>query len=246
MVTGGATGIGRAIARRLAGEGAAILLTVHTRTADAAISDIRTAGGRVEVHQVDLGDPAAAEGIARAAHEAFGRLDVLVNNAGIGQVRPLFDLTPSDWDQVFAVNTRGLFFCMQAVARRMRDRDGGTIVNVASIAGRHGRPPFPHYAASKAAVISLTQAAALSLAPHGIRVNAVCPGLVDTDTWDHLGASPANSAGRSYLESRRGQVPLGRLGTPDEVAALVAFLVSDEAGYITGQAINICGGLELN
>lgn len=249
IVTAGATGIGRAVVRRLASEGADVLITTHKRSGDGAADDVSAAGRRAIVVNADVGDPTSADVIVDAAREAFGRVDLLVNNAGVGAVRTFFDLSPDDWEQVFRLNARGLFFCMQTVARVMRQQGHGCIVNIASIAGRRGRPLFPHYAASKAAVLSLTQSAAISLAPYGIRVNAVCPGIVDTDIWQRIAPAAERELERpsgSYLEERVREVPLGRMAFPEEIAGVVAFLASRDADYVTGQAYNVCGGLEFN
>jgi len=250
MVTGSGRGIGRAIALRLAAEGAAILVAEldagsGTETARA----IEAQGGKAQFAATNVARPEESRTAVAAALEHFGRLDVLVNNAGVVRARPLLDVTEADWDRTFGVNTRGLFFCLQAAAREMVTRGGGVIVNMASIASRGGRPLLSDYAASKAAVISLTQSAALALAPEGVRVNAVCPGVVDTPMWAQIDREWGEAVGArpgEVLAGRVGAIPLGRIQTPEDVAGLVAFLASEDAASITGQAINVCGGLQLN
>jgi NAD(P)-dependent dehydrogenase (short-subunit alcohol dehydrogenase family) len=183
--------------------------------------------------------------MANHALSEFGHVDILVNSAGIHQTKLWLDVTPEDWDVLMAVNLRGVFFCMQAVARHMIAKRRGKILNIASAAGKRGGPYGSHYAASKAGVISLTRSIAVGLAPHGINVNCVCPGEVDTPmsrrTADERRALGIDPPGRDPARA----IPLGRATTPDELAGLVAFLVSTEADYMTGQAINFTGGMEM-
>jgi meso-butanediol dehydrogenase/(S,S)-butanediol dehydrogenase/diacetyl reductase len=186
------------------------------------------------------------------AREHFGRLDVMINNAGVIRVRPLLDLTPEDWDYVNNVNARGLFFAVQAGARRMMQqaplgegRPRGKIINVASIAGRSGRPMFAAYAASKAAAISITQSAALGLAPH-ITVNAICPGVVDTEMWRQIDREwtqlEQRPVGSAWQDRIRG-IPMGRPETPEDLVGMAVFLAGPGSDYITGQCLNVDGGL---
>ncbi|MBI3965081.1 MAG: SDR family oxidoreductase, partial [Chloroflexi bacterium] len=175
---------------------------------------------------------------------------ILVNNAGVGRAKAMLDLTEEDWDAVFAVNTKGLFFCLQSGAKSMiQQGTSGKIINLASIAGRIGRPPLTHYAASKAAVISITRSAALDLARYGITVNAMCPGIVATDLWRQLDADLTAMEGLpvgTAFQQRVAGIPLGRQQEPADVASLAAFLASSDADYVTGQAYNVCGGLVLS
>lgn len=245
LITGGGRGIGRAIVRRFAAAGASVAFTYRTDDPQSLLHEINALGGRGYAFQLDLTDLPAIPRVMSAAAEALGGLDVLVNNAGYGQIKPFGAVTEADWDAVFAVNAKGIFFAMQAAAPHMTD--GGSIINIASIAGRRGRPLFPHYAASKAAAISVTQAAAQALAPR-IRVNAVCPGLIDTDLWNRLDRESAGHSGvggTEFLRERIAAVPLKRLGMPEEVADVVWFLASDASRYMTGQALNVCGGTEM-
>lgn len=250
LVTGAGRGIGRAIALRLAAEGADVVVAeLDAASGVEAARAVEAQGRRARSVAADVARPEASRAAVAAALETFGRLDVLVNNAGVVRARPLLEVTEADWDRTFAVNARGLFFCLQAAAREMARGGGGSIVNMASIAGRWGRPLLAAYAASKAAVISITQSAALALAPQRIRVNAVCPGVVDTPMWAQIDREWGQAVGAQpgeVLAARVAAVPLGRIETPEDVAGLVAFLGSDDAAYITGQAINVCGGLQLN
>jgi len=237
-VTGATRGIGRAIALAFAREGAQVL--VHGRDAvagQAVAAAIESMGGRARWHEADLAASGAGPGVVAAALAAFGRLDVLVNNAGLFQRKPALEMTEAEWDTLLDVNLRSAFFCAQAAARAMRDRgQGGAIVNVASDAAWSGGiNPCAHYAASKAGVVSFTRSLARELAPFGIRVNALAPGLITTD----MGATAG-----SLLSDLR--IPLGREGTAEEVAAAVVFLASDEASYVTGANLNLSGGLFLD
>ncbi len=236
IVTGGSRGIGRAIALAFAREGADVL--VHGRDAAAGravCAEVERLGRRAVWHAADLGAAAAARGIVDAAVAAFGHLDVLVNNAGLFQRRPALELTETDWDALLDVNLKGAFFCAQAASRAMLAR-GGAIVNVGSDAGWSGGiNPCAHYAASKAGLASITRSLAKELAPHRIRVNALAPGLIATEMGATAGSTLPGLA-----------IPLGREGTPEEVAAAVVFLASDEASYVTGAILNLSGGLFLD
>jgi NAD(P)-dependent dehydrogenase (short-subunit alcohol dehydrogenase family) len=232
VVTGAARGIGAEIARRFAAEGAKV--AVLDRLAVEAKGVAAEIGG--SAHGVDLRDVAGTRSAVRQAIGELGGIDVLVNNAGILRFAALLDIDPDEWDDVFAVNTRSMLVTTQVAARVMLDAGGGVIVNSASMGGKTGGAGQAHYASSKAAVIALTRAAAAELGPHGIRVNCVCPGYVATE----MGAAtrtPEKIAEWSAMS------PLGRLGEPRDVAGVVAFLASDDAGYLTGQAFNVTGGM---
>ena len=245
VVTGAAQGNGRAIAIRLAREGAAILVNdIDAAGADAVVGEISTIGRAISV----VGDVAAEATwatIVAAAVADLGSLDILVNNAGLIRPFPFGQVTEADWDLTIAVNARSVLFGTQAASAVMAA--GGSIVNVSSIAGRGAPTLSPPYAASKAAVISLTISAARALAPRGIRVNAVCPGIIDTAfNWrldELLGQQAQGLPPGEFLRRRWETVPLGRIGTPDDVAGVVAFLVGPDAAYITGQSLNVDGGL---
>jgi meso-butanediol dehydrogenase/(S,S)-butanediol dehydrogenase/diacetyl reductase len=247
LVTGAGQGIGRATALALARAGADV--AVNDLRPDAATSvagEVRGLGRRALAVPADVAAvPEIDRMIARVA-ESLGRLDVLVNNAGLIRPTAFGHVSERDWDETFAVNARGLFFCMQAAAPVMIGQGSGAIVNVSSIAGRGSASLSPPYAASKTAVLSLTQQAARALARHGVRVNAVCPGIVDTEfNWrldDLIGVRQQGLAAGDFMKQRAATVPLGRLADPDDVARVIVFLASPAGGYVTGQALTVDGG----
>jgi acetoin reductase-like protein len=247
IVTGAGRGIGRGIALRYAQEGAHLaLIDLERAEVEAVADEVRRLDRRAWTHRADLAQVDQAQELVRRAAAEFGRVDVLVNNAGRAGPKPMLELTPEDWDRMFDVNARGLFFCLQEAARQMiRQGRGGKIVNIASTAGKGGSNHHTHYAASKACVISVTRSAALTLAPHKINVNAICPGIIDTPMWEQIDQTRTSWAGEPPgTEFRRAvaAVPWGRAGTPADVAAVAAFLASDDAEYLTGQTVNVTGG----
>jgi meso-butanediol dehydrogenase/(S,S)-butanediol dehydrogenase/diacetyl reductase len=248
LVTGAGQGIGRAIALRLAARGAAVAVNDLREAAAARVAgEVRALGRASLAVPADMSVVGQIEAMVRRVASDLGRLDILVNNAGFIAPNPFGAVTEDDWDRTFAVNARGLFFCMQAAARVMLDQGSGTIVNIASIAGRGTVSLSPPYAASKAVVISVTQQAARALAKHGVTVNAVCPGIVDTEfNWrldEEIGVRQQGLAPGEFLRQRAATVPLGRLAHPDEIAEVVVFLASPQAGYVTGQSLNVDGGI---
>ncbi len=246
IVTGAGSGNGKAITLRLAREGATLVLTDIVAGTLHQVRDQVTAMGRPCLAVVaDVADVAGTRAVIRQAVERFRRLDILVNNAGILRISPFPDSTEEDWDHTMAVNARGLYFAMQAAARVMRDQRSGRIINIASIAGLEAKTLSPPYAASKGAVITMTKAAARAMAQFQVTVNAVAPGLIDTpfnERIDHeLGVKRGLAPGE-FLRRRSQDIPLGRIGTPEDVAGVVAFLASPDAAYITGETVIVAGG----
>ncbi|MEN9410062.1 MAG: hypothetical protein RL216_2036 [Pseudomonadota bacterium] len=241
LITGGARGIGAAFARAFLREGAVVTVAdLGAGVHDAA----RAMGARglvMDVTRQDSIDAGVAQAIA-----GMGHIDILVNNAGVYDLAPITEITRDSYDRLFAVNVAGTLFTMQAVARHMIDRgQGGKIINMASQAGRRGEPLGAVYCATKAAVISLTQSAGLNLIRHGINVNAIAPGVIESDMWDHVDALFAKAERIPVGEKKRivGQgVPFGRFGTPDEVAGMAVFLASSEAEYVVAQCYGVDGG----
>lgn len=250
LVTGAGGDIGRAVAvnfgRRLA---AVACIDLHPSELEETKALVENAGGSALALQVDVTDETAVAAAVRQIHQTFGTIDVSVHCHGIVQTKPLLELTGAEWARMFDVNVAGLFHVMREAARVMVAQKRGAIVNIASTSGRGGRPLQAHYAASKAAVINLTRSAALAWAEYGVRVNAVCPGVIDTRMWSQIDGEMADlfglQPGRARA-SKLGEVPLGRIGHPEDVAAVVSFLASEEAAYVTGQCLNVCGGLEMH
>jgi len=237
-VTGGGQGIGRAIALALGREGANVVVAdLDLEAAGQAVREIEAGEGRALAVRADVTRPADAAAIVQAAVEAFGRLDILVNNAGIYPSADIVDIDAAQWDLVLAVNLKGTFLCSQAAVRRMIDQGQGTIVNVASVDAKTRTTGNAHYAAAKAGVISFTRTLACEMAPHGIRVNAVAPGWIATETL-----KAKSDRWKRAIE----EIPVGRLGTPEDVAEAVLFLVSDVAGYITGEVLDVNGGMVMD
>ena len=243
LVTGGARGIGRAICEAYAREGARV--AVADRLAEDAQETAGVLGKQGMALTMDVTDRAAIEAGVAAVDDRWGGVDILVNNAGVFNMAPLGEVTPEDYRRQFDINVGGTIFACQAAVPSMRRRGGGAIVNFSSQAGRRGEPNITVYCATKAAVISVTQSLALELAPDGIRVNAIAPGVVDTPMWDQVDALFAKYEKREKGEKKRlvGEaVPLGRMGRPDDIADPCVFLASDAARYITAQTLNVDGG----
>ena len=263
IVTGAGQGIGRGVAQRLAEEGANVVIAEYNKAnAEKAAQELCELGVEALAYPIDIGETAQIDQMVQDVVRHFGKIDILVNNAGVLETLPMFDLTPEKWDWLMRVNERGLFFCLQAVARQMveqvptavkeagrSDRSYGKIVNFSSVAGRSGRPFATHYSAAKWAVISITQSAAAYLAPYNINVNAVCPGVVPTPMQlenDRTQSARFGLAQGEWLKRGIEHVPLKRAAAPADIAAAVSFLCSGDADYITGQALNVDGGLEMN
>jgi NAD(P)-dependent dehydrogenase (short-subunit alcohol dehydrogenase family) len=238
LVTGGESGIGRAVAVAYAREGASVMVVDLKAAADGGcVAEIGVDGGGASFFQADVGDPKACAAMVAEAVKKYGRLDIACNNAGVGGAsQTTADYPPDAWDHVIKVNLSGVFHCMQAELAEMKKLGGGAIVNMASILGQVGFAQAPAYVAAKHGVVGLTKAAALEVAAHGIRINAVGPGFIKTPMLDPLLAEPAVLAGLIALH------PMGRLGESEEVADLVAFLSSSKASFITGAYIPVDGG----
>lgn len=263
LVTGAGQGIGKEVALRLAREGASVVAAdINQPNAEQTAQEIRASTRKASAAAIDLARLVEIQPLVDRVVAEFSRIDILVNAAGVIQTKRFLDVTEADWDRIIDVNQKSLVFCIQAVARQMikqvpeavkaagrADQSYGKIVNFSSISGRRGRPLQVHYAASKAAIISITQSAALALAPYNINVNAICPGVVPTPMWEQndrergqLFGIPPGQAIRDFIE----QVPLKRAGTAADIAGAVAFLCSADADYVTGQTLNVDGGFEMD
>ncbi len=234
LVTGSSRGIGAAIARALAGAGAEVIISYcqNKAAAEAVAGEI----GAKLVLQIDISQRNSVRAAIKHAYDMFGRIDILVNNAAISQEKPFETITDEDWDRMMTVNLRGAFICCQEVLPGMVDRKFGRIINIASIGGQWGGINQVHYGVSKAGVIALTHSLARIYSAHGITTNAVAPGLVLTD----MSAREIESEeGKAKVQN----IPIGRVATMEEIASAVVFLASDDASYITGQTINVNGGM---
>ncbi|MBC5659082.1 3-oxoacyl-[acyl-carrier-protein] reductase [Anaerosacchariphilus sp. NSJ-68] len=237
LVTGASRGIGRAIATELAAKGAQVIVNYNGSEAAAAetVNAIRAAGGKAEAWQCNVADYEACGQLISGVLETHKRIDILVNNAGINRDNLLMKMTEEEFDAVIDTNLKGTFHTMRFVSRQMLKQRSGRIINLASVVGLTGNAGQTNYAASKAGVIGMTKTAARELAGRGITVNAIAPGFIETDMTDRLSGK--------IKEQMSAQIPLGHFGKPEQVAKAAAFLASDDAAYITGQVLNVDGGM---
>lgn len=250
VVTGGNQGIGRAICERLAYEGANIvIMDININGAEDLVKKLQTTGIKTMVIKVDVSDVNQVKLAMKQVWDRFNAINILVNNAGVAKFNDLLKITPEEMDRLYNINVRGLFFAMQSAAEYMKRQGGGKIINMSSQAGRRGEKFALTYCMTKAAVISMTQSAAQELAEHHIIVNAVAPGVIETPLWvsvdeqlSSLEKVPKGEFKRKSIEN----IPLGRIGYPEEVAKVVAFLAGNDSEYITSQTINVDGGNNMN
>jgi len=239
LVTGASRGIGRAIALRLAKDGAKVALNFATNSAKAESvkAEIEAAGGTAILVQGDVSELSVVNELIKRVVDEWGRVDILINNAGITRDNLLLKMSEDDFNRVISTNLKGVFNCTKAVAKLMMKQRGGRIVNMSSVTGLTGNIGQTNYAAAKAGIIGFTKSAARELASRGVTVNAVAPGLINTD----MTAALSEKVKEVMLQ----QIPAGRMGTPEDVANAVAFLVSDQAAYITGQVLSVDGGFAM-
>lgn len=237
IVTGSSRGIGRSIALRLAAEGADIVVNYSgsREAAEQVVREIEAIGRKAVAVKADVSQLAEVDQLIKAAMDTFGRVDILVNNAGVTRDNLLLRMKEEDWDTVINTNLKGVFLCTKAVLKPMMKQRQGVIINLSSVIGVMGNGGQANYAAAKAGIIGFTKSIAKEVGSRGIRVNAVAPGYITTDMTAALGEVVTKEMAK--------QIPMGRLGNPEDVAGVVAFLASQSAGYITGQTINIDGGM---
>ena len=235
FVTGASRGIGRAITLSLAASGAVVLAGARDRHAEGVVREVVAAGGTAEWVTLDVTETESVTRAVGVALDRFGRVDVLVNNAGIVRDRLMMRMKPDDWDSVLATNLTGVFACCKAVMRQMLKQRSGRIINISSVAGQSGNPGQANYAASKAGLIGFSKTLAREVASRCITVNVVAPGMIETDMTATLD--------EHVRDTLLAQIPVGRFGLPEDVASAVCFLASDEATYITGQVLGVNGGI---
>ncbi|TKJ45524.1 3-ketoacyl-ACP reductase [Candidatus Aerophobetes bacterium Ae_b3b] len=248
IVTGGNRGIGRAISLAFAQEGAKVIIAARNETkAREVMDDIKKQGSECLFVRTDVSQSEEIHNLVKATLDEFKRIDILVSNAGIISIAPVVDLQEKEWDKIMEVNAKGVFLCCRAVAKQMIKQKSGKIINVSSRLGKVGVPRYAHYCASKAAVMVFSQTLALELAPYGINVNSVAPGIIETDMqrWEWEWDRKVRGMSLEELKDEAlATIPLRRMGTPEDVARVVVFLASADADYLTGQSINVTGGME--
>ncbi len=236
VVTGAGRGIGQAIAERFASEGARIVIAdIDGTTAQATAEAIQGSGGEATALRTDVGDPEQANAMIAAAVRSYGAVDILVNNAGIAPNRLVLDTSLEEWERVMRTNLTGTFLCCKAAANAMKERDGGRIINIASVSGQRGGVGRGVYGTSKAGIIMLTRIMAVEFAPMNIAVNAIAPGPIRTDMTDH-----SDGTVKSYMD----RIPMGRYGTKEAVAAATLYLACEDSSYTTGITLNVDGGFD--
>jgi acetoin reductase-like protein len=250
LITGAASGMGKAMALGYAKEGAHVAIAdLNVDGAKAVVEEIEAAGGSASAKALNVSNPEESKAIVDEIVSEHGTLDILVNNAGIGLIKPIEETTPEEWDRIFSVNVKGLFFLTQAACAPMRAQRSGKIINMASIAGRRGEALVAAYCASKATVISITQSVAMAMAPYGVNVNAMAPGIVDTPYWKEVdkqfGGITGKAEGETFKDAAA-NIPLGRTSVPEDVVPLAIFLAGPGSNYITAQTYNVEGGMVMS
>jgi NAD(P)-dependent dehydrogenase (short-subunit alcohol dehydrogenase family) len=247
IITGAAKGIGRAIAEAFADEGAELLLVDSLDLVEQTAREISAGKRRVLAYPLDLRDTDKFADLVKYAFGIFGKIDILVNNAGVCKRNYLADLTEEEWDWHFDINVKAMFFLSKSVVVGMVEKGlKGRIINTASVMAKIGEAGFAAYTATKHAILGFGRCLAFEMAPHGIRVNAVCPGIVDTDMERQIDVEIAKEEGKSPAEVKKryeALIPLGRYARPTDIARMALFLASEDSDYLTGQAINVCGGM---
>ncbi|MFS0575601.1 glucose 1-dehydrogenase [Sporosarcina sp. 179-K 3D1 HS] len=246
IVTGAYQGIGKSIALKLASHGVNVLLVdLNPGIHSIVTEEQHQVEGQLFSFVTDLTNSENITNLVEFAKENFQVIDILVNNAGIMQTKPFLDITEEDWDRVLSINLKSVFLLSQAIVAQMLTQKEGRIINISSIAGRSGRPYSPHYAASKAGIISLTKSMAEAFGKQNIRTNAICPGVILTPMMEEIYEN-RSKLGESPEEKFLQTIKLDRLGTPEDVSDTALFLCSDQSSYINGQALNVCGGYEMD